>query len=495
MRNLMASYFTFVRAHSGALLVVGILICISSVITALLPWPLKLVVDHVLSDTPLPEQIGYLQPFLEGDNHIYVLLALVFAGFFLAALQQITNLVKRVVETGIAQSLTLGYGQVVLEHLQKLPLDYHDNANKGDLVKRVTSDTKCVEEFVLAVCMPLITSLISLLMMFTIMYNMHKGLTLIALCAAIPIPFLIRMLSPRMTEHTYTHQKSEGQLISVAEQTLTGLPMVQAFGQESRHNMSFRLLSEGTMKAYLNAIKSQLQFSVGVNLSTACGTAGMMLVGGLVVNAGYLSLGDLIIFLAYVSALYGPVETLAYISSIYASAKGRVLRVTEVLETEPDIVSTGTEIHLPDLKTGLSVEFSDVHFSYNAETPILNGLSLTINPGETVAFVGATGSGKSTLVSLIPRFFNLNKGSIYINGIDINSLDIDSLRSKISIVMQDPFLLPMSIADNIAYGIPDATLEDIKKAALTANAHEFIDRLPDQYDTVLSEQAGTSIQP
>ena len=466
-----------ISAHRRALGTILLLVGISSVITALLPWPLKLIVDHVLKNDPVPQSMSFLEPVIH-NSAVVALAILVSLGLFLQVFQLLTKLIQSVLETSVAQQLTLGYGETVLEHLQTMSLTFHDEQNNGDLVSRITSDTRCIEEFVLAVCLPLITSIGTLILMFLIMVNLNKELTLIALCAAVPIPFLIRALSPRMTENTYAHQKKEGERISIAEQTLSGLPMVQAFGQENKHNRAFQLLSEGTMTAYLKAIKAQLQFSVGVSLSTACGTAVMMLIGGNFVINGYLSLGELIVFLAYVAALYGPVETLAYISSTYAAAKGRVIRVSEILDQKPDIVQIENAVCLPEKESGASVDFTNISFHYKANNPILDDVSLSVSPCETIAFVGSTGSGKSTLLSLVPRFFDTVSGDIKINGIDIKSLDIKSLRSNISIVLQDPYLLPVSVADNIAYGKPVASLEEIQRASKMANAHEFIEKFP-----------------
>lgn len=477
-----------ITAHRRALGTILLLVGISSAITALLPWPLKLIVDHVLKNEPVSGNLTIFEPIIT-SNTVLALVILVALGLFLQCFQLLTKLIQSVLETSVAQQLRLGYGETVLEHLQSMSLTFHDENNKGDLVTRVTSDTRCIEEFVLGVCLPMITSIVTLILMFLIMVNLNKELTLIALCAAVPIPFLIRALSPSMTKNTYAHQEKEGERISIAEQTLSGLPMVQAFGQENKHNKAFRLLSEGTMTAYLKAIKAQLQFSIGVNLSTAIGTALMMLIGGQFVINGNLTLGELIVFLAYVAALYGPVETLAYISSTYAAAKGRLLRVSEILDQKPDIVQIDNAVSLSKMESGASVEFQNISFHYQNDHPILNDISLSVSPCETIAFVGSTGSGKSTLLSLVPRFFDTVSGNIKINGVDIKKLDIKNLRSNISIVLQDPYLLPVSVAENIAYGKPNATVEQIKRASKLANAHEFIEKLPQQYDTVLSEQA------
>ncbi len=476
--------------HRVAIAWLLILIFAGAALMALLPWPLKLIIDHVLGDKPLPDILGALQPMFESGNPVPVLLALVIAGLTLHFLTQLIKLIQGWVEVGVGQGLTFGLGEEVLFHLQRQSLVYHASQKSGDLVRRVTTDTRCVQELVLGVAVPLLTSLVNLGMMFVIMYSLNPMMTLVALCAAIPIPLLIRALAPRMAENTYQHQQSEGTLMSVAEQTLTGLPMVQAFGQESRQNDNFRLLSESTMKCYLAAIKAQLKFSVGVSSSTAAGTAIMMVVGGFAVLKNTLTVGELLVFLAYVASLYGPVETLAYLSSVYASATGRARRVVEVLNTDPEVSNATNASPLEVSEHGMAVSFENIRFAYKPDEWILDGVTLEVKAGETMALVGTTGSGKSTLVSLLPRFSDPAEGGIRINSTDIRGLTVESLRQHISMVLQDPFLLPVTIAENIAYGRPHATHDEIVQAAMNANAHEFISRLPDGYHTVLSEQAG-----
>ena len=483
------SFLPLIRPQRGSLLIIIVLVVFSAIVSVLVPWPLKLLVDHVLSDKPFPESFAWLGQLLSESSTANSILMLVMAGLAIQFTQLIINLIKSVIETGVANNLTLGYGQKVFEHLQKMSLIYHGQNKNGDLVKRVTTDTRCIEEMVLGVALPLLTSLFTLVFMFLIMVNIHLGMTLIALFAAIPIPLLIKKLAPRMTEQTYSHQQFEGELFSVAEQTLSGLPVVQAFGQEGRQHNSFKLLSEGTMQAYLSAIKSQLQFSIGVSASTAVGTSFMMIVGGYAVLNGALTLGELLVFLSYVSALYGPVETLAYLSSVYATAAGRVKRVKEVLDQSPSVSSSPQAPSLSINDNAPAFSFQEVSFAYNPDEVVLKNVSLDVKAGEAVAFVGGTGSGKSTLVSLIPRFHNLASGRIKINGRDISELNLESLRANISIVLQDPFLLPITIAENIAYGRPGASEQEVIDAAITANAHEFIDKLPLGYQTILSEQA------
>jgi len=478
--------------HKNQLIIIVLLVLAGAVISALLPWPLKVVVDNVLYEKPLPDSLQWLSGPLAQYGEVWLLVVLAVTGLALLIVQRLLQMLQGWFETGVGERLTYDLGEQLLGHLQKLSLVYHGNHQSGDLIRRVTTDSRCVQETVLGVIVPVMTSTSTLLMMFVIMWNLHIGLTLVAVAAALPIPWLIRKLSPKMTEFTYMHQQSEGKVMSVAEQTLTGLPVVQAFGQEARQHDAFKQLSEQSMRDYLKSIKAQLEFSVGVSSSTAVGTAAMLLVGGFAVLKGAITLGELLVFLTYVASLYGPIETLAYVSSTYAAAVARAQRVFEVLDEVPSVSDSGNAT-IPIRQTdavgeeGVGVKFNDVSFAYKPEEPVLDQLSLNINAGETIAFVGSTGSGKSTAVSLIPRFYDPTLGSIEINGVDIKNVPVVDVRSQISMVLQDPYLLPISIADNIAYGKPHATRDEIVQAAKASNADEFITLLPLGYDTVLSE--------
>lgn len=486
--DLLARSRPLLRKHRFQLGALVTIVFIGAGIAALLPWPMKLVIDHVLYDIPLPQSMQWLSLILPDNNAITLLVALACTGFALLVVQRLVQMLQGWLETGIGERITYDIGEQLLAHLQKMSLLYHSNNPSGDLIRRVTTDSRYLQEITLGVFVPILTSSVTLVAMFIIMLNLHIGMTLVALAAAVPIPWLIRLLSPRMTENTYVHQQSEGRVMSAAEQTLTGLPVIQAFGQEDRQHNKFRQLSEKSMRDYLKSIRTQLEFSVGVSSTTALGTAVMLLVGGFSVLRGSITLGELLVFLSYVAALYGPVETLAYVSSTYAAATARAKRVFEVLDLAPTVTQFSNEqFPATETRSGARISLNNLCFEYKPGEPVLDHVSINVAEGETVALVGTTGSGKSTLVSLIPRFYDPSSGNIEVNGIDIKSVSLKALRDQISIVLQDPYLLPVSIADNIAIGSPAASREAIINAAKASNADEFITKLPLGYDTVLSE--------
>jgi ATP-binding cassette subfamily B protein len=474
----------------GAMIV---LILVGAGLTALIPWPMKLIVDYVFTGEPVPEYLAWLST-LGGAGTAGALLAWLAAStLLLFAADRGVQVVKAYVESGVANRMTYSLGGELFDHLQRLSLRFHYRQRSGDLVRRVITDSGCIRELVIGAFIPGLTSIASLLIMFAVMWHLNPALSAIALLAAIPMPVLIRILAPKMTERTYVQQEFEGQIMALADQTLSALPVVHAFGQEDHEEQRFRALSQRTIRACLQTTVSELQFSVGVNAATAVGTAVLMLVGGIQVLHGSLTVGSLLVFLSYVAALYGPMETLAYLSSSLASATARARRVLEVLDAEQEVRDMEGAVVLPvrPPREAGRIAFEGVSFGYEADRPVLQDIELVVEPGETIALVGPTGAGKTTLVSLIPRFFDPWTGRVTLDGRDIREIELASLRRQVSLVLQEPFILPLTAAENIAYGRPEASREEVIAAAVAANADEFIRGLPEGYDSRLGERGAT----
>jgi ATP-binding cassette subfamily B protein/subfamily B ATP-binding cassette protein MsbA len=247
------------------------------------------------------------------------------------------------------------------------------------------------------------------------------------------------------------------------------------------------------LSAYVRAILSQLQFKVGVGSATALGTAAVMGLGGWHALHGRLSVGALLVFLSYLASLYSPLEDLAYVTVGLASAKARARRVLEILSAEDAVREAPDAVPIPEHPRGGGghIRFEDVTFGYEADRPAVSDIRLEARPGEVVALVGPTGAGKSTLAALLTRFYDPWEGRVTFDGLDLRQVQLASLRARVALVLQDPFLLPVTVAENIAYGRPGATREDIEAAARAANAHGFIERLPEGYDTVIGEHGAT----
>jgi len=297
------------------------------------------------------------------------------------------------------------------------------------------------------------------------------------------------LYAERMMDLSYEQQQVESQIYEQVEQTFSAIPIVQAFCREEFNDRRFAQATGETIAATLSLTRVQLQFKILMGLATAVGTAGILWLGARHALAGQLSVGAIIAFLSYLGSLYAPLEAIMYTGSTIQGAAGSARRVREVLFAQQEVTDKRGALPLPAVKGDVQIEH--VTFGYEDGQPVLRDVSLQAHPGETVALVGPTGAGKSTLVGLIPRFFDPQEGRVLIDGHDVRDLRIKSLRDQVSIVLQDPFLFPISIAENIAYGTPHATMAQIEAAARAANAHDFIMNLPAGYQTIVGERGAT----
>ena len=479
--------------HEAAGLTAILALTLSAVGMSLLaPWPLKIIVDNLLTDEPLPEQLEWLE-FLVRMPVSNALLLLVGATVTIFAATEATRIVKGYIERGVGDRIMYRLAADVFEHTQRLSLRYHDRHRTGDLVHRIAADAECARVILLGVALPLLTAAISVVLFVGVMWRVSPFLTLMAMLATLPLPWFIRALEPRMSRAAREFHESEGRLMALVEQNLSAMPIVQAFDRRPAEVARFRGVAADGLRTYLRSIATQLQFKIGVSSFGAVGTAAILLFGALAVMQGTQTVGSLLVFLAYLSSLYAPMETMALVGSAFALASGRARRVFEVLDSEEVVEERAGAVELRKLAEGGvgEVRFERVTVGYEAGRPVLQDISLRARPGEVIAFVGRTGAGKSTLVSLLPRFLDPWEGRVTVGGQDLRDLTLSSLRSQIGLVLQDSFLLPLSVADNIAYGRPDATPEEIVAAARAANAEEFIRTLPDGYDTVLGERGAT----
>jgi ATP-binding cassette subfamily B protein/subfamily B ATP-binding cassette protein MsbA len=344
------------------------------------------------------------------------------------------------------------------------------------------------------VALPLVVSLTNLVAMFAVMWQLSRPLALVAISIAVPLGFVVKTFARPMSESKHEKKRLQGEMTSLAEQALSAVPLVQGFGQEEQEDDRFQRVSRRTADASLRATRVQLQFKIVTGLVTAIATAAVMAIGGLQVLHGSLTVGALLVLLYYFGALYSPLETIAYLSDGLASASAGARRVLEVLGSGADAIRddpNARPLDPPGHGAGAEIRLEAVTFGYEPDRPVLRQVMLDVRPGEVVALVGPTGAGKSTLLSLIPRFFDPSEGAVLVNGRDVRGVRLSSLRAQIAVVFQESFLFPLSIADNIAYGRPGAGRDEIIAAATAARAHEFIERLPEGYDSVIGERGAT----
>lgn len=492
MKALIGRFGPQLLRERRAIIVLVVLAVMGVAVEALLPWPLKLVIDSVLSDQALPAAAAWLAAWPGGATPTGLLAWLAVAVVSVFLVSQGLQLVRSALQIRVATRLQYALGAEVLGRAQELSLLYHRRARKGDLARRITVDTNCLGTLLTGILLPVAAALLMLVVLFTIMWQLDSTLAILAAVVAVPMGAMMRLLAQRMTDRAYEHQEAEGQVWSHAEQTLTALPVVQAFGREAHESARFSGVAERSIRAYMRSLATQVQFKIGVEGCEALGVAAVMLVGGIHVLQGQISLGTLVVFLSYLTALYAPLLAFAYLAPTLAGAMGSARRVLEVMDAR-DVIESRPHgpAYVAPAKCGGGVRMEGVVFGYRTGEPVLRGIDLEVRAGETVALVGRSGAGKSTLVALIPRLFDPWRGRVMIDGHDVRTASLDWVRAACAIVLQEPFMLPLTVAENIAYGRPAATRSQIETAARAANAHEFIERLDHGYDTVLGERGMT----
>ena len=472
----------------AALMLLGILLGL------LTPWPLKLIVDNVLAGAPMPSGLTWIEalPGATSAPGLLAWLATATVGIFL--IRRAVRIVQNYIESGTSSRMVYALAAELFDHVQRRSPLFHGRRRRGDLIRRVTSDTGCVRDLVMSIYIPLITSLVTLCSMFLVMWQLSRSLAALAMLMAVPLGLVARFFARPMTEKKYAEKELQGRLISHAEQTLSNVAVVQAFGRERDQEERFRELSRHTVRAHLRAAVSRHQFRFSAGALNAAASAAAMLIGGMKVLDGSLSVGSLLVLMTYFGGLFSSIESLTYLSSGFASAAASARRVFEILDADDEGVQEAPgAVPLPAGPPGggAHVRLEGVTFGYEPGRPVLKDVHLDVRPGECVAVVGRTGSGKSTLVSLLPRLFDPWKGTVRLNGIDVREVTLSSLRTSIALVHQDPFLLPLSVAQNIAYGRPGASEQEIVAAAEAAGADAFIARLPQGYDTVIGHRGAT----
>jgi ATP-binding cassette subfamily B protein/subfamily B ATP-binding cassette protein MsbA len=454
------------------------------------PWPVKLLVDNVLDTKPLPAVVTQAFALAGASVTRESLLALAVAGTVLLFLAGwAIGLASTYASINFAQRMVYDLAQDMFAHLQRLSLRFHSRKTLGDSIRRVTTDSACVSTLVKDALLPAVAAVVTLVLMFGIMWQLDAGLTVLSLAVVPFMALVFRRYSEPMLQRSYAQQEAEGRMYDVVEQTLSAIPVVQAFGQEERADRALRENVDTIMRTTLSSTAAQLKFKILMRTATALGTAAILWVGAVHALDGTLSIGSVLVFLSYLGSLYTPLETLAYTTATVQDAAASGRRVMEILETEAEVKSKPGAHRLERVKGEILLD--NVTFGYDTDVPVLSQFTLYIEPGQTVAVVGATGAGKSTLAALITRLFDPWSGSVLIDGYDIRDVQLSSLREQVALVLQEPFLFPISIAQNIAYGSPHATQQQIEQAARAARAHNFIVQLPDGYDTVIGERGAT----
>lgn len=481
-----ARLMRYAKPHWRSIVLLSLTMVLDIGLDVARPWPLKLVIDNVLGHQRTPHALTSVLP---GSGTPHGLLLWAASGTVLVfVLGTASSTFYNYFSLRIGQRMVWDLASDLFAHLQKLSLLFHSRRQLGDTLQRVTGDSYCISTLVTDALIPAVQALLMLAVMFVIMWQLEPTLTLVALGV---LPFLvitIRYMANPIKNRARESRDYEGQLTSVVEQTLGAMPAVQAFTREPIEQQRFRRYANLTVVAYLRSTLAGIWFEWVSGIVTTLGTAAVLYLGADLALRGKLTAGTIIVFLSYLSSLYDPLESMTSTAQTIQEAAAEADRVSEVLEIEPDIKDRA---HAAEAVVGGPIRYERVSFGYEPERKVLDDVSLEAQPGEVVAIVGQTGAGKTTLANLLVRFYDPWEGRITIGGVDIRDFRYRSLRRQIALVLQDPFIFPMTIRENIAYARPDASLDDVVAAAKAANAHAFIERLPERYDTLVGERGAT----
>jgi ATP-binding cassette subfamily B protein/subfamily B ATP-binding cassette protein MsbA len=481
---------SYLRPYRRRVLLLSVLLLLEIGLGALQPWPLKIVIDNILDHErhPFPEPIRSWMAALAGSNLIAMLVVVVVGGVMLQVINQFISAYGTQVQVDAGQRMVYDLRGRLFEHLQALGLHHHITTNTGDAVYRIDVDAYAIENLVMSGLFPLATSVITLLVMFGILVTLDLPVALLSL-AVVPFLYLcLRYYTRTLVSRTEWVKELESKLIERLYEVFAAMRLVKSFAREPYETDRYIRFGHEVMRARIAITWQESLFSVVVSAITILGTGLVLVVGGVHVLRGRMTLGELTIVISYLGAVYGPLSSIAHTTGQLQGALAGAKRVRAMFALTPETLDAPGAIDAAAIKGDL--RFEEVGFDYPDGTKVLHGISFAATPGEMVALVGLTGAGKTTLVSLIPRFYDATEGRILIDGVDARQYRIRSLREKIAIVLQDPVLFSGSIADNLRYGRLDATDAEIEDAARAAHAHEFISRLPRRYDTGIAEAGG-----
>jgi ATP-binding cassette, subfamily B, bacterial len=477
-----------IRPHWKTLAVAFAAVLGETLTDVLEPWPIKIVVDNVLQSKRLPGLLGSTVTDLFGTNRYAVVNFAVAAVALIAVVGALSSYFEKYLTTSISQWVGHDLRRTLYQHIQRLSLAEHDRSRSGDLITRVTSDIEAVQDFINSALLGMVVNVMTLVGMIGVMFYLDWRFTLIALSVSPVLFFVVYHFTRRIKKASRAVRQKEGELLSIVEEVLTSIRVVQAFTREDYEQKRFDSESLANVEAGLQARAIKATLAPVVEVIVAIGTCLVLGYGARLALGGKLSAGVLIVFLLYLGKMYKPMRDLSKMTDTVSKAVVGFERIKEVLEMDSAIRDVRGAKRAPKFKGRIT--FDRVTFSYG-EKEVLKHVSFDIKPGQVAAIVGPSGTGKTTLVSLIPRFYDPLAGKICIDGTDIRQYKLKSLRDQISFVLQDTLLFRATIWQNIAYGRPDASPADIRRAAELADASEFIDAMPDGYDTMVGERGVT----
>jgi ATP-binding cassette, subfamily B, bacterial len=485
----------FFRPDTGRIMFAVILLVLSTGVGLMKPWPLAFIVDSIIGDKPLPSWLNWTAGW--GQS---VLLAL-FGGSILllhagqGALQAWQNLSS--IKVGLR-----GLGRVrnrVFHWIERLSLRFHLGRSQGDLIYRASWDTYAFQTLFQQGIFTFLGSSFSLLLMLVVMWQLNVRLALWAMLIVPLLAVAMKFFGREMKDRSLAAHQADSQVTSSIQQTITSLPLIQSYTREEYEEERFAELVQTAFQKRIAQHGWEVVYWLVIAIGFGLAVAGLTWLGAREVLAGRLTIGELLVFLGYLAQLYDPLNQLSHVGATLSDASAGTQRVFELLDTPCEVAEkegarpvARARSDTQDPETLIArgnLAFEQISFAYSEDRLVLQEISFTVNGGESVALVGPSGAGKTTLLQLVPRFYDPSTGAVRLEGIDIRDLRVRDLRAQVALVPQEPILMMATIAENIAYGRPGATMAEIESAARAAHADEFISRLPQGYRTVVGESA------
>src|SRR5271154_848708 len=480
------------RPYRGTLVVILLAMFLETLMSLAGPWPLKIILDNVVGSHHLPASFNHFIVSVAsglGPGKMKIAAVAALSAVLIAVIGSLASYIDNYYTESVGQWVAHDLRMRTYQHLQRLSLAYYDSHQTGVLLSTITDDIQTIQNFASSATLGILVDLLTIIGMLGLMFWLNWDFALMAVGVT---PFLLLFVSRfkravKKATHEVRHHQAD--IVAAVQQGLESVRVVKAFGRQDLEQEELSEVSHATVDAALKARKVKSMLSPVVTVTVSLCTAIVLWRGSALILIGAMTVGALTVFLSYLNKFFKPVQDLAKMTNVIAQAAVGVERIQAILETDT-IIPEHPEARTPESTRG-EIVFDHVAFAYDKDTPVLRDVNFTIKPGEMVGVVGTTGGGKSTVVSLIPRFYDPTAGLIKIDGVDIREYKLHGLRDQIGFVLQDTVLFRGTIRENIAYGRPGATQEQIEQAAKLANADEFISRMPHGYDTMVGERGLT----
>jgi ABC-type multidrug transport system fused ATPase/permease subunit len=482
--------WSLLKPYRGTLLIILLAMLLQMVATVATPWPLKIVLDNVVGEHKLPHWLDdFLRPFMHGGTKMEIAAAAAIALVLIVVLGAVASYVANYCTTSVGQWVANDLRIRTYDRLQHLSLNYYNTHEMGTLLSTITADVQTIQGFASSSTLGIVVDFLTIVGMLAIMFWLNWDFTLIAVAVT---PFMLLIISrfkKAIKKATKEVRKEQSKIVAVVQQGLESMKVVKAFGRQDLEQEELSEVSKATVEAALKARRVKALLAPMVNVIVALCTAFVLWRSSSLILRGAMTAGALTVFLSYLAQLFKPVKDLATMTNTIAQTAVGVERVRSILDAD-DVIPEKADAREPEAFRG-DIAFDHVDFGYDKEAKVLNNVSFKVSAGQMVGVVGPTGSGKSTVVSLIPRFYDPVRGKIMIDGVDVRDFTLRGLRSQIGYVLQETVLFRGTVAENIAYGKGGATRAEVEEAAELANAAEFINKMPHGYDSMVGDRGDT----